>query len=42
LDQLYYLRRCQKLTDVNLKYNPVTSEIAYYPKMQENMPKSIQ
>jgi len=30
LDQLYYLRRNQNLTDVNLKYNPVTKEVAYY------------
>lgn len=30
LDQLYYLKRNPHLTDVNLKYNPVTQEVAYY------------
>jgi Leucine-rich repeat (LRR) protein len=33
LDQLYYLKRCQNLTDVNLKYNPVANEIAYYSRI---------
>jgi Leucine-rich repeat (LRR) protein len=42
LDQLYYLRRCQKLTDVSLKANPVTHEITYYSKLSENLPKSVQ
>jgi hypothetical protein len=42
LDQLYYLRRCQKLTDVSLKANPVTQEITYYSKLSENLPKSVQ
>ena len=30
LDQLYYLRRCTKLTDLNLKNNPVSKELGYY------------
>lgn len=39
LDQLYYLKRCSYLTDVNLKYNPVAKELLYYSKIQENIPK---
>ena len=39
LDQLFYLRRCQSLTDVNLKYNPVQQEVTYYQKLQENLPR---
>ena len=42
LDQLYYLRRCQKLTDISLKANPVTQEITYYSKLVENLPKGVQ
>jgi Leucine-rich repeat (LRR) protein len=33
LDQLYYLRRCTKLADLNLKNNPVTNELTYYQKL---------
>lgn len=33
VDQLYYLRRCTKLTDLNLKNNPVTRELTYYQKL---------
>ena len=39
LDQLYYLKRCPSLTDVNLKYNPVANEVAYYQKIQEMVPR---
>lgn len=39
LDQLFYLRRCQSLADVNLKYNPVQQEVSYYQKLQENLPR---
>ena len=41
LDQIYYLRRNQNLTDVNLKYNPVTKEVAYYQRIQENVPRIV-
>ena len=30
IDQLYYLRKCKHLSDVNLKYNPVSKEVSYY------------
>ncbi len=39
IDQLYYLRRCYKLTDLNLKNNPVTNELNYYQKLSDNTPK---
>eukprot|EP00347_Sterkiella_histriomuscorum_P023670 403333794 len=39
LDQIYYLKRNPHLTDVNLKYNPVTKEVAYYQRVQECVPK---
>jgi Leucine-rich repeat (LRR) protein len=30
-DQLYYLKRCRKLTHLTLKYNPVTeNQLEYY------------
>ena len=38
LDQLFYFNRCQKLTEVNLKNNPVSKEISYFQKIQENVP----
>jgi hypothetical protein len=41
LDQLYYLRRCSKLTDLNLKNNPVTNELTYYQKLSDNTPKLL-
>ena len=41
LDQIYYLKRTQNLTDINLKYNPVTSEVAYYQRMQECAPRLV-
>ena len=38
-DQLYYLKRCRKLTHLNLKYNPVTSNrIEYYNQIKDNCP----
>jgi Leucine-rich repeat (LRR) protein len=42
LDQLYYLRRCQKLQDLTLHSNPVTKELTYFAKLSENLPKSLQ
>ena len=33
LDQIYYLQRCPKLTEVNLKSNPVAKEISYYQRI---------
>jgi Leucine-rich repeat (LRR) protein len=38
IDQLYYLNRCKKLQEVNLKNNPVCKEITYYQKIEENVP----
>lgn len=38
LDQLYYIKRCTRLTDLNLKYNPVASELTYYQKLQDHAP----
>lgn len=38
IDQLYYLKRCQRLTDVNLKNNPVAKEISYLSKIKDNVP----
>ena len=37
-DQLYYLKRCRKLTHVNLKHNPVTKHSEYYQMIQDNVP----
>jgi len=39
LDQLYYIKRCTKLTDLNLKCNPVASELTYYQKLQDHAPR---
>jgi Leucine-rich repeat (LRR) protein len=33
LDQIYYLKRTPKLQELNLKYNPVTQEVAYYQRV---------
>ena len=38
-DQLKHLRRMRRLTDVNLKCNPVAKEFAYYQKVAEAAPK---
>lgn len=41
LEQLMYLKRLRKLTDVNFKFNPVSdgaSAIQYYKKVAENVP----
>jgi Leucine-rich repeat (LRR) protein len=38
MDQLYYLKRCKALTDVNLKFNPVSLENDYYDKIIEYVP----
>ena len=38
IDQLYYLKRCQRLTSVNLKNNAVSKEISYLSKIKENVP----
>lgn len=38
LDQLYYLRRCAQLTDLNLRGNPVQAEVAYHQRIQEHAP----
>jgi hypothetical protein len=37
---LHYLKRCRKLTHLNLKYNPVTTEHTqeYYKLIKENVP----
>ena len=37
-DQLYYLKKCSRLVDVNLKHNPVQKEVTYYNMIQENVP----
>jgi Leucine-rich repeat (LRR) protein len=33
VDQLYYLKRCKSLQNLNLADNPVTKEAAYYPRV---------
>ena len=38
IDNLYYLRRLSKLTDLNLKHNAVTKEFSYHAKIKENVP----
>ena len=38
-DQLNYLRRCPALEEINLKDNPVSKEVSYYQRIQENVPK---
>ena len=37
-EQLYYLRRCRKLTHLNLKYNPVAETSEYYPNIKDSVP----
>ena len=39
-EQLYYLKRCRKLTHLNLKYNPITTENSteYYSQIRDNCP----
>jgi Leucine-rich repeat (LRR) protein len=35
IDELYYLKKCKKLTDLNMSDNPVASEVLYHTKIQE-------
>ena len=37
-DQLDYLKRMEKLKDLNMKYNPVTRNHDYYPKIEQKAP----
>ena len=39
VDQLKYLRRMPRLSEVNMKGNPVQKEFAYYQKICEVVPK---
>ena len=39
VDQLRYLRRMHRLTDVNFSNNPVAKEFAYYQNIAEAAPK---
>jgi hypothetical protein len=41
IEELYYLKRCKNLTDVNLGSNPIASDINYYPKVQELLPRIL-
>lgn len=36
VEQLHYLKRLPKLEDVNLKYNPVQADPAYYELMKDS------
>lgn len=38
VDQLRYLRRMHRLTEVNFKHNPVSSEFSYYQSIAEVAP----
>ena len=38
IDNLYYLRRLSRLTDLNLKHNAVSKEFSYHAKIKENVP----
>ena len=37
-DQLDYLKRMEKLRDLNMRYNPVVKNYDYYPKLEEKAP----
>ena len=39
VEQLKYLRRMPRLSEVNFKGNPVVKEFAYYQKISEVVPK---
>ena len=41
VDQIKYLRRMHRLTDLNLKGNPIVKEFAYYQKIAEVVPKLV-
>ena len=38
IDQLYYLKRCKYLTDINFKFNPVSKNKDYVNIIKENVP----
>ena len=38
IDQLYYLRRCEKLETLTLKNNPVADKPEYYDQIQKGCP----
>jgi len=37
VEQLYYLKRCPQLQEVNFKNNPVQGESAYYQRIKDNV-----
>ena len=37
VEQLYYLKRCPQLQEVNFKSNPVQKEAAYYQRIKDNV-----
>ena len=41
LDQLYYLKRCKSLENVNLSDNPVTKDPLYYHRIQDCVPNLL-
>jgi hypothetical protein len=38
VDQLYYLKRCKNLQNLNLTDNPVAKEALYYPRVKDCAP----
>ncbi|TNV71337.1 hypothetical protein FGO68_gene1216 [Halteria grandinella] len=41
IQQLYYLKRCKQLQNLNIAHNPVCKDEQYYPQIQQNSPNLL-